>query len=134
MREVLGPTVIACGSREGQRGDVVSDAMPQARALVRFHHMVVGSGSGTDLQCWHWAVRHELDATVMPARWRTGERKGAVEGPMRNVRMGRVWREFLALFAFPGSAGTENMVRVAHELGKPVYRLRDGLWMLEPSA
>lgn len=124
-------TIIACGDRRGQALEVVHPAMDAARKIIAFTHVVVGSVDGTDGDVFSWAVKRELDATVMPAKWRTGIVKGVAAGPIRNARMAAQWPDFLALFAFPGGAGTENMVGVARSLGKSVYRWRAVKWELE---
>jgi hypothetical protein len=130
-------TIIVAGSRHGYQGGVYR-GMDDARSLVHFDHVVVGSwkryeggGHAVDAAVFEWAVSRELDATVMPARWKTGDVIGRSEGPIRNRRMAARWPAFLSLFAFPGGTGTSDMMAVARGLGKAVYKWRGDAWEAE---
>lgn len=77
--------------------------------------IVHGAAPGADLLAEDWAKQHEVAYRGYPARWR---REGKKAGPLRNERM--LAREHrpegsrypIALWlAFPGGAGTADMVR-----------------------
>jgi hypothetical protein len=121
-------TIIVCGSRDGAPYGEVDRGMHAARDvvlrdhIVAFDHVVVGSRKGVDAEAFDWALRQEIMATVVPAKWKTGER-GRIEGPLRNRRMTIEYRaSLLAVLAFAGGAGTADMIGAAKEAQLPVYR------------
>lgn len=81
--------------------------------------VVSGGCSGADMVGEVWAHRRGLKVTRMPAEWSS---YGNAAGPIRNRKMAEYAD---ALFYFPGSRGTLNMVREAQARGLPVWAAED---------
>lgn len=106
--------IIVCGSRDGASYGEVEYAMDRARDwldMPAFNFVVVGSRKGVDVRAFDWAMHREIPAAIVPALWQTGGR-GKGEGPIRNRRMLALFPT-VAVLAFPGGSGTEDMVAAA---------------------
>jgi hypothetical protein len=114
--------IIVCGSRDGQPFGEVESAMSALQNIVEFDSVVVGSRNGTDIRAFNWAVGREMVAVIVPAQWATGTPKGRAAGPARNRRMPRLFPSVVAVAAFPGGTGTEDMCSVAKSLQVPLWR------------
>jgi hypothetical protein len=119
-------SVIVCGSRDGFKGPRkdFDAAMRIARTRWRFEHVVVGSLRGVDREAHDWSVWFELVCTVVPASWSA---HGRPAGPIRNRRMLHTF-EPLAVLAFSGGSGTEDMVSAALAAGVTTQRWARGEW------
>lgn len=73
---------------------------------------------GADLLVEEWATDRQIVIERYPAPWRAFGRRA---GPMRNAQMLR--GEPTAVVAFPGGAGTADIVARASEGGVPVYQV-----------
>ncbi len=129
--------VIVCGGRNGQPHGVTWRGMDAfTRDVLAVSHVIVGSFRGTDQEAFLWAMARELDGSILNARWKTGERKGPAEGPMRNRRMPKFAVTPRAVLTFPGGSGTRDMCSVARVVGLPLwgYAVRESgewAWKLE---
>ena len=112
-----GITVLVCGGRDyadQHHVDFVLDALHQARDIW---HIVEGGALGADRLARNWARRNDVRFSTYEADW---QRHGKAAGPIRNGVMLRMERPALVV-AFPGGAGTANMVRQAQAAGVEVY-------------
>jgi hypothetical protein len=111
--------VLVCGGRD------FAD-----RAMLRHHldllyrvgwsAVIHGGATGADTLAGEWAALRGIPVEVYPADWR---RYGRMAGPMRNQRMLTDGAPDLVV-AFPGGAGTADMVRRATDAGVPVYHTK----------
>jgi hypothetical protein len=121
-------TVIVCGSRDGVPGAPWGWIGRALDAWEREHgnvdHVIQGGARGVDLAASEWALEGCRVCTNYPANWSVNG-KGA--GPIRNWAMLGLMKRIApsdgrAVLAFPGGAGTDNMVRIARESGEVVWR------------
>lgn len=84
--------------------------------------VIHGGARGADALAGLWAVRKGIEVLVFKADWR-GLGKSA--GPIRNARM--IFEGVPAkVVAFPGGAGTADMVRQARAAGVRVFEAGKG--------
>ncbi len=105
--------VLVCGGRDyGRRSKVVErlDKLLPLRDLVLIHG---GCPTGVDRFADDWAMANFVAFREFPADW---NRWGRAAGPIRNQEMVDVGRPHLVI-AFPGGAGTADMVRRARAAG-----------------
>ncbi|MGX9981171.1 DUF2493 domain-containing protein [Methylobacterium fujisawaense] len=96
-----------------------------ADALGRAQHVLIsyvihGGATGADTGADRWARSSEIPVTCFRADW---DRYGRQAGPLRNTQMLAEGRPD-AVIAFPGGAGTADMVRKARAAGLPVVEAR----------
>ena len=110
--------VIICGGRDhpqftqGQR-----DWLSTLHAASCFVEVVTGGATGADEEGRDWARTKGIDVVTFWANW---TRDGRSAGPRRNARMlayiikqARVRVSEACVIAFPGGAGTNDMIRQA---------------------
>lgn len=105
--------VLVCGGRDyadGARVYAVLDEEHMQRPITRIVH---GAARGADSIAAGWAWKTGVSIAPYPADWGT-HGKGA--GPIRNARMLRNEEPDMVI-AFPGGAGTADMVRRAVAAG-----------------
>lgn len=104
--------VIICGGRNYQMTFQDAIALCSANIEYSFSEVVVGGASGADADAETWARANAIRICRFPAEW--GKHGGAA-GPIRNEAMARYAD---LIMAFPGGAGTADMVKraKAHEL------------------
>lgn len=113
--------LIVCGGRDYQ------DILTAFRVLNHLHRLrnitcvISGCARGADSIGEHWADSLGIPVARFPARW---EVHGKSAGPIRNGQMISEGRAE-AVFAFPGGAGTANMVRQAKAADLKVWTLSD---------
>lgn len=108
-------TVLVCGGRDYADREKVDGKLSlilgrRDRSLLR---IVTGDAKGADQLAQDWAERHGVRCTMYIAEW---GKHGRAAGPMRNKRMLDETKPDLVL-AFPGGAGTADMVRQARAAG-----------------
>lgn len=142
--------VIVCGGRcygEVPQGTPLED-LDRAKALAdrqrahftatmdRIHaersivHVAEGKANGADWLAYDWRCRNHIPGRRYQAEW---ARLGRAAGPDRNMRMLReelseppFYPEAkLVVIAFPGNAGTLDMVRRARAAGVEVIEVAD---------
>jgi len=107
--------VIVCGGRD------YADVETLGRRLGAFHarHGITtilhGDARGADRLAARWATEHGVEALAFPADWR----RGRSAGPLRNTAM--LMQRPDAIIAFPGGAGTADMIRKARVAGVPIW-------------
>lgn len=100
--------------------------------IPRFTFIVIGSDRGTDFEAYRWAMKREIPALTVPARWRTGEFANSSEGPIRNGFM-HDWMQPVVVLGFPGGPGTTGMMEIACNARTPAFwwSEADVLWFLD---
>ena len=84
---------------------------------LKFTELMQGGAAGADKMASEWATtKPEIKRYVCHAEW---SKYGRGAGPRRNARM-LEWKPDLVI-AFPGGAGTANMVKQARTAGTEVY-------------
>lgn len=106
--------VLVCGGRDFVNQRQVNDVLDRIRSELRAKNkdmtVVQGGASGADACAREWCRERQVPYFNMPADWR---KHGRAAGPIRNQRMIDVHAPGLVV-AFPGGAGTADMVRRAH--------------------
>lgn len=108
--------VLVCGGRDyADRAAVfqVLDGLHRARP---FGLVIHGGARGADALAGEWAAERGVPRLVMKADWKT---HGKAAGPIRNQAM--LERKPDAVVAFPGGAGTRDMVRRADKAGVRIF-------------
>ncbi len=111
--------VIVCGGRAyADRANVfvVLDALHSHEPIDFIVH---GGASGADALAGAWAAERRVKTLVFPADWNT---HGRAAGPIRNQQMADA-SHGATLLAFPGGAGTADMIRRATAARIPVERV-----------
>ena len=80
-------------------------------------HVISGHASGADQMAEMWADENRIPLSIDPADW---SRHGKSAGPIRNQQMLDEGKPDLVV-AFPGGAGTADMVRRAERASIAVY-------------
>lgn len=115
--------VLVCGGRHYGDYDRVRDALDllhRSRALGGpITQVVHGGAAGADSLAQRWAVDRKLPVQAYAADW---ARYGRGAGPRRNATMLQQAKPDLVV-AFPGGAGTHDMVARARRAGVTVYDL-----------
>jgi hypothetical protein len=132
----VGATVVVCGGRHFTDQSAVKSALDQLHELHPIGDLIHGAASGVDTLAQSWATSEhiiEIDTWPIPAWWRW---YGKQAGPMRNITMAqfavRIGKDPI-LLAFPGGAGTENMIKTARSFGWRIYHAREAwIWTEEP--
>jgi hypothetical protein len=112
--------VLVCGGRHYdnfKQFDAVMDFLHIRNKFVRVIH---GGASGADNAAHFWAGYNRIPVDVYEAHW---NRHGNAAGILRNQRMLDEGKPDLVV-AFPGGAGTADMVRRARRAGLPVYEVQ----------
>jgi hypothetical protein len=112
--------VLVCGGRDytdREKMDRVLRLVDDARGPIKT--LIHGAARGADSLAAKWARDTGLDefgeVLAFPANWRDGKRAG----PIRNQQMLDEGKPELVI-AFPGGAGTADMVRRARAAGVEV--------------
>lgn len=108
--------ILVCGGRDyfnAERVDQVLD-------LLGPTFVVHGDARGADSLAANWAAKRGVPHQCFVADWR---QYGKSAGMKRNLRMLLEGKPAMVV-AFPGSAGTQNMVGQAMQRGVPVVEVR----------
>jgi hypothetical protein len=108
-----GLVVLVCGGRRFADWDGLCDYMDRAHASSPIARIIHGGGLGADRLVDRWAKSRGIPVTRYLARWQT---EGPSAGPRRNRRM-LVESKPDMVIAFPGGAGTNDMVTQAIKAG-----------------
>lgn len=107
--------VLVCGGRKFDEWQTVAKALD---ALEKPTVLMQGGASGADALAVKWAETRGVPVITFPANWRQGK-KG---GPLRNAFMLSEGKPDLVV-AFPGGAGTDDMVAKARGAGVTVQHI-----------
>lgn len=80
-------------------------------------HIIHGWAKGADTLAHGWATKRGIMVTGYAADW---EKYGRSAGYKRNVEMAQAGPDLVV--AFPGGKGTDNMMKVASDLGIKVLK------------
>lgn len=109
--------VLVCGGRSYSNRDLIFSTLS---TLAPISILIHGAATGADTLPSEWAIANKIRQESYPAEWR---RFGKSAGPRRNRRMLEVGKPDLVL-AFPGGAGTANMVGLAKAAGVEVREIK----------
>lgn len=110
--------LLVCGGRDYYDKAVVFTALDRVRERYGIKLVIEGHAPGADQLAGVWTLDRELPLTIYPAQWKAlGPRRA---GPIRNQQMLDEGQPD-AVVAFPGNAGTRDMVRRAREAGLKVW-------------
>ena len=104
--------VLICGGRNYANSKAVFDALDSLKPDT----VVDGGATGADALAEAWARTHNVRNWIIEANWR---KHGRSAGPKRNQAMLEMTHPDLVI-AFPGGAGTDDMVRRAQAAGVEV--------------
>ncbi len=108
--------VLVCGGRDYRNIAFVWRTLDKLHAETPFTALMQGGAKGADAAAREWAAtKTGIQRYVCRADW---DRHGKAAGPLRNQRM-LEWKPDL-IVAFPGGAGTADMVRRAKAAGVKV--------------
>lgn len=108
--------ILVCGGRDYQDWRKIGAVLDELQDVEWLIH---GGAKGADYLAGEWAKNRGIPITVFPADW---DRHGRSAGPLRNARMLAEGKPDLVV-AFPGGAGTANMVARSKEAGVRVIEV-----------
>lgn len=119
--------VLVCGGRNYDDYMAVFSLLREMNYEYNFTHLIQGGATGADELARNWVVYEksarksntEIEVVTYKADWET---YGRAAGPIRNQQMLEDGKPDLVV-AFPGGAGTADMVRRALEKGIEVYEV-----------
>lgn len=109
--------VIVCGGRNFFDSRAVFSALDAVNEKHGVSVVIHGRARGADDLAGRWADEKGIPVAEYAADW---EQFGKRAGPVRNREMITKGKGE-ALVAFPGGAGTRDMIRAAAEAGLPVW-------------
>lgn len=112
--------VLVCGGRDYRDRDYVFSVLSHLRLKHGEITVIQGGATGADQHARDWCFGSPGKAHLInePADWK---KHGKAAGPMRNQRMLDEHKPDLVI-AFPGGAGTADMVRRAKAAGVKLER------------
>ena len=111
--------ILVCGGRDYSNRHRVFAALDKFDAKHLVSLVIHGAARGADTCAAEWAARRCVHTAPFPADWKT---HGRGAGPIRNQQMLDHGKPD-AVVAFPGGAGTADMVRRAKAAGLPVWEV-----------
>lgn len=124
-----GPRVLVCGGREFADDELLLETLDALHGATTFGCLMHGGANGADTLAGSWAANKGIDTIVFPAGW---SGLGSFAGPRRNAFMLKEGRPTLVV-AFPGGAGTEDMVRKAKRAGVRVILVEGSTMSVDDS-
>lgn len=110
--------VLCCGGRDYADAQHVAGSLVLLEPHLGPWAMLQGGALGADRLCKEWAHRNGIPELQMDAHWGAYSK---LAGPIRNGWMLEVCRPGYAV-AFPGGAGTRDMVKRLQTAGVPVWQ------------
>lgn len=117
-----GTRVLVCGGRDVIDSDFVWSTLDAMHAARPMSLVISGGARGADTLAELWAARRGIPVDSHPVTHHEWQTIGRGAGHARNRRMLDVARPEVVV-AFPGGAGTRDMVRRAEAAGVPVVRV-----------
>jgi len=107
--------ILVTGGRDFSDREFLFATLDRLHAQKHIAVVIHGDARGTDRLAGDWAQSRGIPVLARPADWK---RHGRAAGPVRN-------RQMLAdnpnlVVAFPGGAGTQNMIEIARRQGLQV--------------
>lgn len=116
----MNQTVLVCGGRGYGNRALLYDVLDVAHAANPIVGIVHGGAAGADALAGAWARDNGCPEREYLADW---DALGRAAGPLRNQKMLDETKPDLVI-AFPGGAGTADMVRRAKAAKVPVVMVR----------
>ena len=110
--------ILVCGGRDYADYDAVCRHLDQIQGVTM---VIQGGARGADALAKRWAAERNIHCAEVPAIWRPHGVLDRTAGPKRNRAMLRLGPD--AVVAFPGGAGTADMMRAAIEACVKVWRI-----------
>jgi hypothetical protein len=104
--------ILVTGGRDFSARDLLCRTLDRLHAEHHFTLLIHGDARGADRLGGEWAKERSIEVLACPADWR---RHGRGAGPKRNRQMLEENPDLVV--AFPGGAGTRNMVEIARKAG-----------------
>lgn len=120
--------VLVCGGRHYKNLAAVEHALTVLHAKRCITVLIEGGATGADCLARRWAEKHGITVMTFPADWK---KFGRQAGPWRNNAMLYQGKPD-GVVAFPGGAGTANMISQAEAAGVKVWRT--GGWPSNPGS
>jgi len=111
--------ILVCGGRDFADADFVNDTLDRVLRKHPYMFLIHGAARGADTLAAEWADSRRVPAKAYPAEW---GKFGKQAGPIRNQQMIDDGKPD-AVVAFPGGAGTADMVERAKEHWLPVWEV-----------
>lgn len=112
---------IICGGRDFGNWPLLKATLDAIHAETPLERVATGAAPGADTLADTWARTRSIPVERYYALWRT---YGTAAGPIRNKKMLDCEKPDIVI-AFPGGAGTKNMVQLAENAGVPVRRIAE---------
>lgn len=113
--------LLVTGGRDFTDRQLLFQALDQLHAEHHFTLLIHGDARGADRLAGEWAQDRGIQVLACPADWK---QHGRIAGPIRNRQM--LDKKPDLVVAFPGGAGTRNMVEIARKAGVVVIDLQNG--------
>lgn len=114
-------TVLVCGGRNYNKSLRIIAILRAVHTVRPIDRIIEGGAHGADMHACLWAKTNNIPTSTFKAEW---DKHGYAAGPIRNKRMLVEGKPDLVL-AFPGGAGTANMVRQAIDHGVRTFDIPD---------
>lgn len=101
--------VLVCGGRDFNDRAMLYSVLDMGHEANPIVDIIHGAAQGADLLAAEWAKARGVNAKAFPPDWNA---HGKAAGPIRNRQMLSIGKPHIVL-AFPGGAGTRNMVEQA---------------------
>jgi hypothetical protein len=118
LRFPEGFRLLVCGGRDYTNLDHVWATLDRVHRKRPLGLVIHGAARGADTLTADWALERDIETWAFPAHW---SEFGKAAGHKRNQTMLEVGRP-QGVVAFPGGAGTADMVARAEAAGVPVMR------------
>jgi len=116
--QIVGLRLLVCGGRNYGQRDKVFNLLDWIKLEWGVSHLIHGAARGADELAADWAEYRRVPCEAFAADWNAGRSAG----PIRNARMLAEGKPDLVV-AFPGGAGTADMVRQARIAGIKVMEI-----------
>lgn len=110
--------ILVCGGRDFSDLKQMFSVLDYLHAKYQISCVVNGGAPGADSLACLWAARNNVAESVHYADWSV---HGKSAGPIRNQLMLELHPDIKAVIAFPGGAGTKDMIDRAKAEGFPVF-------------
>ena len=114
-------SIIVCGGRDYANAENVDKVLTGIVAGFKVDVIVTGGAPGADALANAWAEEKGIQTRIFQAEW---DRYGKSAGPIRNQLMLDESKP-IAVVAFPGGTGTDDMVRRAKSKGVTVVEVKE---------
>jgi hypothetical protein len=108
--------VLVCGGRDYENRTMVYHWLDSMHSRICITQIIEGGAKGADRLALDWAILRGVEVHTFCADW---DIHGKAAGHIRNQKMLDDGKPDMVI-AFPGGAGTANMIRLARKAGIPV--------------